>query len=251
MSQGDFDYDILTYDVLDRVAYSDYSTPYYTSGYYGSCFSCGYRPYRSGLSIGLFFGRPYRRSYYDPFYSAYDPFYDPFFYDPYYYPAYYRPFYPRSYYPSYFPRDRFYGYYNTPGRRYAAPYTPYRFRGNDAVLTGYRGRGFTGARAVNTVYIPPRSRVIQPVATSPGRRADRARADVGSAGGGSRRAARWAASGQPAGGARSAESVRGSGASRAPGARSRGSALRRIGRSPQRHAQRPPGKLAAGREPAP
>src|SRR2546426_9041724 len=35
MSQDDFDYDILAYDVLDRVAYSDYnSSPYYTTPYY-------------------------------------------------------------------------------------------------------------------------------------------------------------------------------------------------------------------------
>jgi hypothetical protein len=171
MSQDDFDYDILTYDVLDRVAYSDYySTPYY-SGYYGSCFSCGY-PYRSGVSIGIFFGRPYHRTYYDPFYPAYDPFYDPFFYDPYYYPAYYTPFYyPRVYYPYYaFPYTRYLGYYNNPGRGYYGPYTPYRFRGYDVVTAGYRGRGFSDARSVNTVYLPPRSRVIQPGTVNPARR---------------------------------------------------------------------------------
>src|SRR5262245_23681668 len=104
MSQDDFDYDILTYEVLDRVAYSDYySSPYYTtpyySGYYDSCFSCGYR-YRSGFAFSIFYGAPYRRYYYDPFYPVYNPFYDPFFYDPYYYPGYYSPFYyPRIYYP--------------------------------------------------------------------------------------------------------------------------------------------------------
>lgn len=166
MSQGDFDYDLLTYDVLDRTAYSsDYSTPYYSgySGYsdYGSCFSCGYRPYRSSISIGLFFGRPFHRSFYDPFF--YDPFYDPFFYSPFYHR--------RAFYPVYnYPFAHSYGFYNTPGRRFAAPFTPYRFRGNDAVTAGYRGRGFSGVRSVNTVYLPPRSRVIQPVATSPGRR---------------------------------------------------------------------------------
>ena len=42
----------------------------------------------------LFFGRPYRRYYYDPYFYAYDPFYNPFFYDPYYYaPVYRQPFY--------------------------------------------------------------------------------------------------------------------------------------------------------------
>ena len=171
MSTGDFDYDVLTYDVLERTAYSNYnSTPYYTSDYYsgyGSCFSCGYRSYGSGLSVGLFFGRPYHRSYYDPYFPAYDPFYDPFFYDPYYYPAYYRPFYHS---PAYYPYGYNYGYYNTPNRRFVG-YTPYRFRGNDVVFAGYRGRGFTSVRSVNTVYLPPRSRVVQPVATSPGRRA--------------------------------------------------------------------------------
>ena len=176
MSQNDFDYDLLTYDVLDRVAYSDYySSPYYGSTYYsgsygsyGSCFSCGYR-YRSGFSVGIFFGRPYRRAFYDPFYPAYDPFYDPFFYDPYFYPAYYTPFYyPRVYYPYYnFPLTRYVGYYNTPGHRFSGPYTPYRFRGNDV---GYRGRGFSNVRSVNTVYLPPRSRVIQPGTVNPGRR---------------------------------------------------------------------------------
>ena len=175
MSQEDFDYDILTYDVLDRVAYSDYSsspyysTPYY-SGYYDTCFSCGYR-YHSGFTFGIFFGRPYRPYYYDPFY-------DPFFYDPYYYPAYYRPYYyyPRVYYPyNTFPYNRYYGYYNSPRNRYYGPntygpYTPYRFRGTSGTLAGYGGRGFAGSRLINTVYLPPRSRVIQPGTSSPARR---------------------------------------------------------------------------------
>ncbi len=178
MSQDDFDYDILTYDVLDRVAYSDYysspsySTPYYSgySGYYDSCFSCGYR-YHSGFTFGIFFGRPYRPYYYDPFY-------DPFFYDPYYYPAFYTPYYyyPRVYYPyNTFPYNRYYGYYNSPRNHYYGPntygpYTPYRFRGAGGTLAGYSGRGFAGSRLINTVYLPPRSRVIQQGSSSPARR---------------------------------------------------------------------------------
>jgi uncharacterized membrane protein YgcG len=175
MSQDDFDYDILTYDVLDRVAYSDYySTPYYTtpyySGYYGSGYYGGYG-YRSGFSLGIFFGRPYR-----PFF--YDPFYDPFFYDPFYYPAFYTPYYyyPRIYYPYYpYSYNRYYGYYNSPRYHYYGPntygpYTPYRFRGNSGTLAGYGGRGFAGSRLINTVYLPPRSRVIQPGTSSPARR---------------------------------------------------------------------------------
>jgi len=170
MSQDDFDYDILTYDVFDRVAYSDYSSSYYPSFYYSSCFGCWYRP---GVSIGLYFGRPYRRPYYDPYYPVYDPFYDPFFYDPYFYPAYYAPiYYPRAYYYPYdsYPYPGYGGYYNSPSHRPHGPYTPYRFRGNDIVAAGYRDRGFSGVRSVNTVYLPPRSRVIQPGTVDPARR---------------------------------------------------------------------------------
>ena len=103
MVDGSFDYDVLTYDVIERVVYADSYGSYddsvlrrrllrrYDCGY--SYFGCGRSYYGSpfSVSVGLFFGRPYyRRSYYYdpyfPFYSAaYDPFYDPFFYDPYYY----------------------------------------------------------------------------------------------------------------------------------------------------------------------
>jgi len=181
MASGSFDYDILTYDVIQRVVYADnYSTPYYGSAYYGGCggyyINCGYPSYGSGygLSVGLFFGRPYRRSYYDPFYAAYDPFYDPFFYDPFYYrPAYsypLRPFYPYSYGYSGNYYQRFPGYNR--------PYTPYRFRPTDGVFAGYRDRRFDVGRSVNTVYMPPTTRVREPVTSSPVRRvAERAVAD--------------------------------------------------------------------------
>ncbi len=59
-----------------------------TSCYRYSCGHSYYSPY--SFSIGLFFGRPYRRYYYDPYFYAYDPFYNPFFYDPYYYAPVYR-----------------------------------------------------------------------------------------------------------------------------------------------------------------
>ncbi len=169
MSQDDFDYDILTYDVLERVAYSDYSSSYYPSTWFSSCFGCWYRP---GFSVGLYFGGAYRRPYYDPFYPAYDPFYNPFFYDPYFYPAYYAPiYYPRVYYPYYsYPYARHGGYYHNPGHQHYGPYAPYRFRGSNGVTAGYRNRGFSEVRSVNTVYLPPRSRVIQPGAVSPARR---------------------------------------------------------------------------------
>ena len=138
--------------------------------YYGSLYdddwcsySCGrpyfgYSPFR--LSIGFFYGRPYRNYYYDPYYYAYDPYYNPFFYDPYYYaPAYY----PRYVYPR-----RYYGYgspyYHDRYRTYNRPYTPYRFRGSDGFSAGYRDRRYDLRRAVNTVYTPPLSRIREPAA---------------------------------------------------------------------------------------
>ncbi len=106
MAQGNYDYDVLSYDVISRSAYVSSSSGYGSFYHDDWCsFSCG-RPYYGyspfHLSIGFFYGGPYRRYYYDPYYYAYAPFYNPFFYDPYYYaPAYY----PRYVYPG-----RYYGY---------------------------------------------------------------------------------------------------------------------------------------------
>ena len=164
MAQGSYDYDVLSYEVISRSAYVS------SSRYYGSLydddwcsFSCGrpyfgYSPFR--LSVGFFYGRPYRNYYYDPYYYAYDPYYNPFFYDPYYYaPAYY----PRYVYPR-----RYYGYgspyYHDRYRTYNRPYTPYRFRGSDGFSAGYRDRRHDLRRAVNTVYTPPVSRIREPAA---------------------------------------------------------------------------------------
>ncbi|MGH7514366.1 MAG: DUF4384 domain-containing protein [Gemmatimonadales bacterium] len=188
MVDNSFDYDILTYDVLERVVYaSEYNSGYY-SDYYGSYGGCGYsyfcgRSYYGSpysVSIGLFFGRPSRR-YYDPFYASYDPLYDPFFYDPYYYrPYYYRPFYYPGYYNSYaYPYGGYYnhnyygnryygGYYGN--RNFGGPYTPYRFRLADASAGNYRDRRYQFGRAVNTVYMPPVVRDRQPANGNPLRR---------------------------------------------------------------------------------
>jgi hypothetical protein len=165
MAQGSYDYDVLSYEVISRAAYVSSSSRYYGSLYDdGWCsYSCGrpyfgYSPFR--LSVGFFYGRPYRNYYYDPYYYAYDPYYNPFFYDPYYYaPAYY----PRYVYPR-----RYYGYgapyYHDRYRTYNRPYTPYRFRGSDGFAAGYRDRRHDLRRAVNTVYTPPLSRIREPVA---------------------------------------------------------------------------------------
>jgi hypothetical protein len=178
MAQASYDYDFLTYDVISRSAYvSNYSPVYRDWAYndpwcYG--FSCGHAYYGSPfrLSVGLFYGRPYRRYYYDPYFYAYDPIYNPFFYDPYYYaPAYY----PRYVYPR-----RFYGYhdryYYDRYRSYNRPYTPYRFRGSDGFTAGYRDRRYDVRRSVNTVRLPPVSRIREPATSTPVRRVTEDRA---------------------------------------------------------------------------
>jgi hypothetical protein len=170
MAQGSFDYDVMSYYVVDRVYASDYSyhRPYASSFYYDD-FGCGYyRGCGSGLSVSLFFGRPFfRRHYYAPFHYAYDPFYDPFFYDPYYYrPFYYRPYYYSRHYGGYPYHYRNFGYHN----RWDRPYTPYRFRDRTLVNTDYRDRRYMFGRAVNTVYTPPVSRFSEPDNASPIRR---------------------------------------------------------------------------------
>lgn len=171
MAQGSYDYDLLTYDVASRSAYvSNYSS--HRSWAYNDpwcySFSCRRSYYGSpyGFSIGIFYGRPYRRYYYDPYFYAYDPIYNPFFYDPYYYaPAYYpRYVYPRRFYGY----DR--GYYYDRYRTYTRPYTPYRFRGSDGFLAGYRDRRQDLGRSVNTVYHRPISPIREPATATPVRR---------------------------------------------------------------------------------
>ncbi|HWB43705.1 MAG TPA: DUF4384 domain-containing protein, partial [Gemmatimonadales bacterium] len=173
MARGSFDYDVLSYYVVESVVYANDHSYRSSAGFYYDDFGCGYyRSCGSGLSVNLFIGRPfYRRHYYSPYYYAYDPFYDPFFYDPWYYrPHYYRPawYYPRHYwgYPYHY-RTVVHHY---PGR-WDRPYTPYRFR--DRSLAGndqYRDRRYTFGRAVNTVYTPPVSRFTEPETSSPVRR---------------------------------------------------------------------------------
>jgi hypothetical protein len=173
MAQGSYDYDVLSYDVISRSAYVSSSSRYYGSLYDDDwcSFSCGrpyfgYSPFR--VSLGFFYGRPYRNYYYDPYYYAYDPFHNPFFYDPYYYAP--------TYYPRYVYPRRYYGYgspyYHDRYRTYNRPYTPYRFRGSDGFSAGYRDRRHDLRRAVNTVYTPPASRVRQPVTPPVVRRLD-------------------------------------------------------------------------------
>jgi len=198
MADGSFDYDILTYDVIERVVYaSDYSgSTYYDSyGCGSSYFGCGGAYYGSpyGFSVGLFFGRPYYpRHYYDPFYAAYNP-YSPFFYDPYYYrPYYYQPYYYR---PAYvYPGPGYYGYpyrtyphggyYANGYRGWGQPYTPYRFRPADGTYVGYRDRRYDFHRSVNTVDLPPKVASRERGNSSPMRRVTDERVPAGAQSGG-------------------------------------------------------------------
>ncbi len=169
MAQGSFDYDVMSYYVVESVVYANnYHSP--SAGFVYDDFGCGYYgSCGSGLSVSLTFGRPwYRRHYYGPFHHAYDPFYDPFFYDPWYYrPYYYRPtyYYPRHYWGwPYHYRTVVHNHY------YNRSYTPYRFRDRTLAGTEYRDRRYTFSRAVNTVHTPPVSRFTQPDDASPIRR---------------------------------------------------------------------------------
>ncbi len=172
MAGGRFDYDLLTYDISYGASYS--STAYYApaplvvrpSYYDPFCdFSWDCDPYyftgrRSGLSVSLIFGRPYRSYYYDPFY------YDPFYYnDPFYYGGYGYNYRPRYRSPGYYP-----GYYN-PRSVYQGPIrTPYQFKSVNRTWSGPGGISRFGrdniGQATHTVYGPPRD---QPVIGTPSR----------------------------------------------------------------------------------
>ncbi|HKP50186.1 MAG TPA: DUF4384 domain-containing protein, partial [Gemmatimonadales bacterium] len=150
MAQGDFDYDLLNYDVVEHTEYAaNYSSHYYGSAYYDPwCYSfCGAAYYGSPFGISFSFGWPYRSYRYDPYFYAYNPFYNPFFYNPYYYaPAYYpRYVYPRPYY--YHPYGYGGGWYTPYGNGHSN--TTYGFGGGR--FGGYRDRR-TDIRSVNTGY---------------------------------------------------------------------------------------------------
>lgn len=100
---GDFDYDVATYEIRRPIAwrpgygyYSGYYDPYYYDGY-GPRFNISFQ---FGAFYGHhhhfgFFGRRHHGFFYDPF------FYDPFYYDPFFYgSAFYGPRYV-GYYPTY------------------------------------------------------------------------------------------------------------------------------------------------------
>ena len=81
-----FEYDLVSYDVSERVAYRSSYYPHYYDGWYGGWYDPWYRPWRSGIYISI------GRSWYDPWY--YDSWYDPYYYSH----GYYRPYYYRPYY---------------------------------------------------------------------------------------------------------------------------------------------------------
>ena len=163
----DFDYDLIDYDVYERVYASGYGrtevyyTPTYYSSvgdpYYSSCF--GYWCGGSSLFIGIGIGNPY---FYSPYhYYPYRPFFPAYYYPyrPYYYPYTYYP-YSYSYYYPYRPFRPYYPYryrdpfrYRGPGSHYAGGYyfgghyaAPWRNRSNDRFYSNtyaWRGREAT------------------------------------------------------------------------------------------------------------
>ncbi|MBI2404045.1 MAG: DUF4384 domain-containing protein [Gemmatimonadetes bacterium] len=143
-----FEYDLVRYDVSERVAYRSYS-PHYHGGWYDSWYDPWYRPWRSGFYVGISFGRPWYYSswYHDPWY--YDPWYDPYYYSV----AYYRPYYYRPYYyGSWWYRP--YGYRTTVIYTYRNNYYGYPYGWN-----GYRTGTVTPRRyAFN--YVQPGRRTL-------------------------------------------------------------------------------------------
>ncbi len=152
LAAADFDYDVLGYNVYERVVYGAPSAVVYDDYAYAYDFGYPYDYYPWGyggtsLFIGLSFGHPHRfysPFYYDPF--LYSPYYYPAYYSPYYYPSYYYPYYPAFHHPRpYYPYS--YAYY--PGRPYYGGYfaTPWRQRTNDPLARGgfqwWRGREAT------------------------------------------------------------------------------------------------------------
>lgn len=140
MATSHFDYDILSYDVgYNDVAYYT-SSPYVARAAYDPfCdFTWSCDPYyfsgRSGLSVNLIFGRPYRS------------FYDPFYYDPFYYGGYYGGYH-RGYGYGGYP----YPYFRNPRSTYIGQiYTPYQFKSINRTW----GNGNRFGQATHTVYGP-------------------------------------------------------------------------------------------------
>ena len=186
-----FEYDLVRYDVSQRVARGYGYYPYYDAGWYDPW----YRPWRSGFHIGFSIGRPwYYSSWYDdPWY--YDPWYDPYYYRaayyrPYYYgyrdPWYYRPYGYRTTV-IYTYRNNYYGYpygwngyrtgtatprryafnYVQPGRRSLSLYDPSR-----SVINAGRRSVLPPTDIVVPRVAVPRVRDVDPMNPAPGRRAD-------------------------------------------------------------------------------
>lgn len=167
---GRFDYDLVRYDVWDRVAaYRGYGYyPGYNSGLHfriGFQMGRSYYPFWYRFRVGYFYSRCYDWYYHDPYW--YDPYYcDPFYtrlgYDPYFYPYWYDPY----WYGPYWGGRYFVGTYYVYSPRYVVTRRPiafvdrhYRFkqpdlRGDNTTLIGMRRRlpsaGATVRRAVVT-----------------------------------------------------------------------------------------------------
>jgi len=162
---GDFDYDVLGYDVFEHVVYGNpdavlYDDHVYDYGYgypgwgYGGCgyWGCG----GTSIFIGVGFGRPFRPFFFDPFFDPFffNPFFfNPFFFDPFFFdPFFFRPFpvFPRFPHPGFFFPTRPFPVRPFGGGFFASPW---RVRGGDPLAPGgfqwWRGRQATfGSSAV-------------------------------------------------------------------------------------------------------
>jgi len=192
MAGGDFDYDVRTYDVVERVVYaSDYAAASgsfdvpglvnpWCSAFSGlGCFG----PFSSpgfAVSAQFFFGRPFGL-FDSPFGFAFDPFFDPFFFNPFFtrrffFDPFFDPFFPqRFFFDPFFPRPFFHQpglaghFFNRPfffNPRGFAPF-PFRDRRNDfrramnaadLARWGTRAAG-TVSRGLRVVQLPSGTRV--------------------------------------------------------------------------------------------
>jgi hypothetical protein len=149
---SEFDYDAVRYEATERVAYQPWSSPWwYDSWWYGGW----YRPWRSGVFIGIGFGPAWSFSCW-----TCASFYDPWFFDPFWGPLYYhrvvryRPYYvyPYWWWDAWWYRP----YYASPTVVIANYYfSPYAYRG-----LAYRTPNPFGVRRYGLSYVQPGRRIL-------------------------------------------------------------------------------------------
>jgi Domain of unknown function (DUF4384) len=181
MAQDDFDYDVLTYDVIERVVYaSDYSSvpgnfaissDFFFGGpfpRFDSPFRFGFDPFFDPFLLDPFFDRglffdPFFRRFDSPFLFAVDPFFNPvfffdpffhreFFFDPFVDPFFFDPFLPRrSFFDPFFRRP----FFQQPVLVDRFFHRPFFFSPRDLGPVPFRDRRNDFRRAGNTAELTP------------------------------------------------------------------------------------------------